>query len=139
MISDVQADQKRMRLLHILGRQLELMINEGHPDLHALYDSLKEEKLVSEEEFRELRLTYALDAVSYYGPRRDHGLTQTLPKQEAMPKGTLNTAVDRLIKDVSIRVLGKRKLEDDDNVAVNNGTELPCNMFHRLRQEECPL
>ena len=60
MIGDVQTDPKRMRLLHILGRQLELMINEGCPALHSLYDSLKKENLVSDEEFRELRLTFAL-------------------------------------------------------------------------------
>jgi hypothetical protein len=40
-----------MQLLHILDRQLEQLINKGHPDLHAFYDALKEEKLVSEEEF----------------------------------------------------------------------------------------
>jgi hypothetical protein len=76
MISDVQADPKRMRLLHILGRQLELMINEGRPDLHSLYDSLKKENLVSDEEFRELRLTFALDVVSCSSPRRGPGLIQ---------------------------------------------------------------
>jgi hypothetical protein len=29
----------------------ELIINKRHPDLYAFYDALKEEKLVSEEEF----------------------------------------------------------------------------------------
>jgi hypothetical protein len=64
MIRNVEADSKRMQLLHILGRQLEQLINEGHPDLHAFYDALKKEKLVSEEEFRELHVTFALDGVS---------------------------------------------------------------------------
>jgi hypothetical protein len=47
----------------------------------------------------------------------------------------LNTAVDRLIEDVSTRVL-KRKLEDNDVVTVNNGVELPCTIFSQLRQGE---
>jgi hypothetical protein len=33
MIKEIQADSKRMRLLQILGQQLELLINEGQPDL----------------------------------------------------------------------------------------------------------
>jgi hypothetical protein len=53
-----------------------------------------------------------------------------------MPQGSLNAAVDGLIEQVSSRVLGKRKLKDDDSVAVNNGVELSCNIFHRLRQGE---
>ncbi|KAF7502222.1 hypothetical protein GJ744_006435 [Endocarpon pusillum] len=53
-----------------------------------------------------------------------------------MPQGTLDAAVDGLVKEVSSRVLGKRKLEDNDSVAVNNGVELSCNIFHRLRQGE---
>jgi hypothetical protein len=49
---DLQADSKHMRLLQILGQQLELLINEGR-----LY-------LVSEEEDRDLRATFAMEAVS---------------------------------------------------------------------------
>jgi hypothetical protein len=136
MIKDVQADLKRMRLLQILGRQLERLINEGHPDLHSFYDSLKEEKLVSGEEVQELCATFPLDAVSTYGRRECHELIQTFSSQDAMPQGTLNAAVDGLVEEVSSRVLGKRKLEDDDSVAVNNGVELSCNIFRRLRQGE---
>jgi hypothetical protein len=76
MISDVQANPKRMRLFHILGRQLELMINQGRPDFHSLYDSLKKENLVSDEKFRELRLTFALDVISCFSPRKNPGLIQ---------------------------------------------------------------
>jgi hypothetical protein len=46
---------------------LEQLINEGHSNLYAFYDALKEEKLVSEKEFRELRVTFALDRVSVTG------------------------------------------------------------------------
>ena len=51
-----------------------------------------------------------------------------------MPIGSLNIAVDRLIDDVSTKVLGKRKLEDDDSVAVDGGLELSCNIFNMLRR-----
>jgi hypothetical protein len=53
-----------------------------------------------------------------------------------MPKGTLNAAVNWLIDDVSTRVLGKRKLENEDSIAVNNGIKLSCDIFRRLRQGE---
>jgi hypothetical protein len=46
-----------------------------------------------------------------------------------MLKGTLNAAVNRLTEDVSTRVLGKRKLEDEDSVAAANGVELFCGIF----------
>ena len=48
----------------------------------------------------------------------------------------MNAAVDRLIENVSTKVLGKRKLEEDDGVTIEDGIELPCNMFNRLRQGE---
>jgi hypothetical protein len=53
-----------MQLLQILGRQLELLINEGQPDLDSLLTSLKTEGLVSGEEYGELRATFAQEAVS---------------------------------------------------------------------------
>ena len=53
-----------------------------------------------------------------------------------MPQGSLNTAVDRLIEDVSIKVLGKRKrmLKPDDNVTLDGGVDIFCNTFDMLRQ-----
>lgn len=65
MIRDIQADSKRIRLLQILSQQLELLINEGLPDLDSLFASLKAESLVSEDEYRELRVAFALEAVSH--------------------------------------------------------------------------
>ena len=52
-----------------------------------------------------------------------------------MPQHSLKHAVDRLIKDVSVKVLGKRKLKDDDSVAVDGGVELSCNIFDMLRRD----
>jgi hypothetical protein len=64
IIKDIQADLKRVQLLQILGQQLELLINEGQPDLHSLFTSLKAEHLVSEEEYTKLRVTFSLETVS---------------------------------------------------------------------------
>jgi hypothetical protein len=33
------------------------------------------------------------------------------------------------------KVLGKRKMEDDDGIVVEKAMELPCNMFNKLRQD----
>jgi hypothetical protein len=52
-----------------------------------------------------------------------------------MPKASLNVAVDRLIEDVSIKILDKRKLEDDDNVAVNGEVKLFYKIFNMLRRD----
>jgi hypothetical protein len=51
-----------------------------------------------------------------------------------MLKNSLNVAVDRLIEDISIKILGKRKFEDDDNVAVNGGIKLFCKIFNIFRR-----
>jgi hypothetical protein len=65
MVRDIQADSKRMRLLQILGQQLELLINEGRSDPDSLFTSLKTEALMSEEEYRELKSIFIMDTVSY--------------------------------------------------------------------------
>jgi hypothetical protein len=63
LIENVQADPRRVRLLGILGQQLELLINSGQPDIAQLFTSLKEEALVSEAEYRELKATFPSEAV----------------------------------------------------------------------------
>ena len=52
----------------------------------------------------------------------------------------MNTAVDRLIEDVSTKVLGKRKrmLKPDDNVTLDGGVDIFCNTFNMLRQGKRP-
>ena len=65
LIGSIQADSGRMKLLRILGTQLERLVNEGHPDLWGLYDALTEEKLISQEDLQDLRTTFALDSVSW--------------------------------------------------------------------------
>lgn len=63
LIKSVQADPRRVRLLVILGQQLELLINSGQPDIARLFTSLKEETLVSEVEYEELKATFSFEAV----------------------------------------------------------------------------
>ena len=62
LVSSIQADSKRVRLLDILGKQLGLLIN-GEPDLSCLLSSLKAEALVSEGDYGELKLAFALEKV----------------------------------------------------------------------------
>jgi hypothetical protein len=52
-----------------------------------------------------------------------------------MSQGSLDTAVDRLIEDVSIKVLGKRKrmLKLDDNVTLDGGVDIFRKTFNMLR------
>ena len=52
-----------------------------------------------------------------------------------MLKRSLNLAVDRLIQDVGTKVLGKRKFENDDSVAVDGRVKLSYNIFNMLRQD----
>ncbi|KAJ9503197.1 hypothetical protein H2202_001351 [Exophiala xenobiotica] len=116
LIRDIQADPRRMQLLGILGTQIEWLVCKGRPDLHALYDELRQEQLVSQDELERLRVTFPLDS-------------------DPMPKGSLDMAVHRLIEDVSTKVLGKRKFEDVDIVAVNN-IPVTCDTFDGLRYGE---
>ena len=48
--------------------------------------------------------------------------------QEAILKGSLNTAVDYLIKNISTKVLSKQKFKEDNSVAAEDGIELPYNI-----------
>lgn len=54
-----------MQLLQLLGQQLELYINQGQPDLGLLLTRLKADGLVSEDEYKELSVSFALEAVSH--------------------------------------------------------------------------
>jgi hypothetical protein len=133
LIRDIQADSRRVKLLEILSPQFEQLVNRGHPDLHVFYEALKEEKLMSENELRELRVIFALEGVS------DHRFTMTdrklmQPNQDMLPDGELNAAVDHLIELVSTEIFGNRPLDDNDTIAVNESVELPCDIFQRLRQ-----
>ena len=60
-------------------------------------------------------MTFALDGVGNHRLRGTTGLIKLFPHQDAMPKSTLNGAVSWLTFSVSTGVLGKRKLDDDDD------------------------
>jgi hypothetical protein len=53
-----------------------------------------------------------------------------------MLQSSLNTAVNRLIENVSIKVLDKRKriLKLNDNVILDGGIDIFYNIFYILRQ-----
>ena len=63
LIRDIQADDKQVRLLNVLGQQFVLLINRGRVNLDCLFASLQAEGLVSAEEVNELKSTFALEAV----------------------------------------------------------------------------
>jgi hypothetical protein len=57
--SIIRADSKRMQLICILDRQLDMLVNEGKSDLSSLLASLNEECLISAEEYKELSAHFA--------------------------------------------------------------------------------
>ena len=63
LVKDIRADPKRVRVLDILGGQLELFINTGQPDIYCPLASLEAEALVSGEDHEELKFAFALDRV----------------------------------------------------------------------------
>ncbi|GMG16930.1 unnamed protein product [Aspergillus oryzae] len=105
IIKAIQADAGHMKLLKILAPQLEHLVKIGLPDLHIFYKDLKEAKLVSESELRQLEGRFALEGVE----------------------------IDRLIRDVNIKVLDQSTFGRDDTIAINDGMEIPCDIFDRLR------
>lgn len=82
IVGGIQQDPGR---IHILGRQLEDLIAEKGPDLHVLCNTLREEKLVSKEECRELHAILAVDAVSTLSRLRDRGLMRLFPPRTRSP------------------------------------------------------
>jgi Ulp1 protease family, C-terminal catalytic domain len=56
--------------------------------------------------------------------------------KDELPNGYLNTAVDQLVEHISTSVLGKRKFESSDIVAIGDSKELNCSIFEKLRGGE---
>ena len=59
----VDSSPDTLNPLRILGQQLELLVNSGQPDITRLFTSLREEALVSEVEYEELKVAFSLEAV----------------------------------------------------------------------------
>ncbi|BDD60236.1 hypothetical protein MAP00_005381 [Monascus purpureus] len=114
IIKAIQADAGHMKLLKILAPQLEHLVKIGLPDLHIFYKDLKEAKLVSESELRQLEGRFALEG-------------------DPLPDNQLEAEIDRLIRDVNIKVLDQSTFGRDDTIAINDGMEIPCDIFDRLR------
>lgn len=49
-----------------------------------------------------------------------------------IPYSSLNIIVNKLIKNVSTKVLNKYKLTDDNNIIVDKGFEFSCDIFNKL-------
>ena len=128
-----QADPQKMELLSILDEQVELLAEEGRPDLSRFFNSLEAHSITSAEGVSRLRAEYGLETVSWCLIWLwAHTLIQ---EQEPIPRDCLNTAIDRVVKGIS-HVLGKHPLSEDDSIIVNGITELLCGVFDRVRSRE---
>ncbi|KAE8396945.1 hypothetical protein BDV37DRAFT_289843 [Aspergillus pseudonomiae] len=114
LVKDIIADTRYTKLLQILSPQVEQLVKNGSPDLHIFYEDLKNAELLSENELRELEECFALEG-------------------DPLPHGQLESEIDRLIKDVNIKVLDQTRFGRDDTIAINDGIEIPCDIFDRLR------
>jgi hypothetical protein len=132
LINSIQADPKHMRLLQILGLQLERLVSSGWPDFRDFITRLIGGGLISEDEARELRTTFPLEDVSNPNHKYQHGLNTKL-NQEALPAGKLGTAIDQLVEGVKARVLCQTILSPNDTLAVNGSMELECTILQHLR------
>ncbi|KAL2846621.1 hypothetical protein BJY01DRAFT_234522 [Aspergillus pseudoustus] len=114
LIQSIQADPQHIKLLQILGPQLERLVNIGSPDFRVFLTSLKEEGLILEDEARELQATFPLE-------------------DEALPPGKLDAAVDHLVERVKTKVLDQTTLNPNDTLAVNGSMELENTILQHLR------
>ncbi|KAL2844845.1 hypothetical protein BJX68DRAFT_269381 [Aspergillus pseudodeflectus] len=113
LINSIQADPQHMRLLQILGLQLERLVSSGWPDFRDFITRLIGGGLISEDEARELRTTFPLE-------------------DEALPAGKLDTAIDQLVEGAKARVLCQTILSPNDTLAVNGSMELECIILQHL-------
>ncbi|KAA8645907.1 uncharacterized protein ATNIH1004_007328 [Aspergillus tanneri] len=52
-----------MKLIQILTAQLDKLVKDGLPELHAFYRDLEDAELISEDELRDLQVALALHVV----------------------------------------------------------------------------
>jgi hypothetical protein len=64
LVHSIQADPQHTKLLQILGLQLERLVSNGWPDFCDFITRLTSGGLISEDEARELRITFPLEDVS---------------------------------------------------------------------------
>ncbi|KAL4864639.1 hypothetical protein BDV12DRAFT_200881 [Aspergillus spectabilis] len=114
LVQHIQADPQHMKLLQILGPQLERLVNHGSPDFRKFLVDVQQEGLISKDETQELQVAFALG-------------------DEALPDGRLNTAIDCLVEGVKEKVLNQATLDPNDILAVNGSMELECKILQHLR------
>ncbi|QKX61623.1 uncharacterized protein TRUGW13939_08775 [Talaromyces rugulosus] len=114
LIKNTQSDHREMELYRILSGQVERLVHEGSPDLHAFYNDLESEELISSCQVDQWRKEYILGS-------------------DPLPDAELNAAVDQLVHLISNKVLHKNTPDKEDTISVNGSTELFCNIFEQLR------
>ncbi|RAO71511.1 uncharacterized protein BHQ10_007523 [Talaromyces amestolkiae] len=114
LLLNFKADSRWMALFQTLTPQLELLVRSGSTDPEALYDSLGQHHLVSNEELQELMVKYALE-------------------HESLSDGALNAAYTQLISRVSKEVFKKQTLSDHDTFIIDHSLKLPADIFYALR------
>lgn len=63
LVKDIQADNRRMKLLQMLRPQLEQLVGGRSPSLHMYYKDLKEVELLSENDLCELQIRTSLEGL----------------------------------------------------------------------------
>ncbi|QGA17621.1 hypothetical protein EYB26_005296 [Talaromyces marneffei] len=108
------ADTQRMALLKILSGQVERLVNNSCTDPEALYISLREHSLISQEELQKIRSSHESE-------------------HDALPEGTLERAFNQLTSQVSTQVFNKRSLDYHDTFIINDNLKRPAPILSSLR------
>ncbi|CRG92861.1 hypothetical protein PISL3812_09934 [Talaromyces islandicus] len=113
LIEMIQSDHRKMNLYKVLSPQVEQLVHQGLPDLHAFYNDLESEKLIPASQVNQLRMEYVLDS-------------------DALPDAQLDAAVDQLIQLIGSKVLNNLP-DKNSSVSVNGSAEISCTIFEQLR------
>ncbi|KAK4233952.1 hypothetical protein C8A03DRAFT_38303 [Achaetomium macrosporum] len=108
-----QADPRQVQLLSILGEQVQLLVDEGRPNLSSFFASLESNLVVTPEEASRLYADFGLET-------------------NALPAGSLDADIDRLVEKVR-DLLGKQEFGEYDYIMINGEVNFPCDSLHRLR------
>ncbi|THC90366.1 hypothetical protein EYZ11_010167 [Aspergillus tanneri] len=114
VVEAIEAEPTHMRLLRILNQQLEYLVHD-RPRMSEFYEDLKNDSLLPENEIRELEVLYPVDEV------------------KALPEGTLDAALDDLIRSVKENVFQQTTIRGNESISVNGSVEITCDMFQQLR------
>jgi hypothetical protein len=128
-----QADPRQVQLLSIIGEQVKLLVDEGRPNLSSFFASLESNLVVTSEEASRLYADFGLETVSGDPTfARRVRLIRRPCKQDALPAGSLDADVDRLVEKAR-ELLGKQEFGEYDCIMINGEVDFPCDSLHRLR------